>query len=303
MPPSIAAYATPARLLHGADAVERHACAADERAPRLEDQRHAVRHSLDERSDERRRPRAAARRGCGGRRGRRRGRGRLRRPLQALEEGEDALEREHAFVRPAELRPDVDVHALDLEPELARALDLPLGRVGAEAELRLRMRRLDRAVRHGFDARREPHEHASHTHRCRRVRFARSVEHDERAGLGGRAQLLLRLVVSVEDKPLAGQPRGARERKLTERGDVGTDALLGEQSQQRDVGERLRPVSDQRARAPPPGTPAPARGACARSRRGAASRTPPRAAVARTPPSAARRPRSARSRERARARC
>ena len=43
------------------------------------------------------------------------------------------------------------------------------------------------------------------------------------------------------------EPGRLRERELAERRDVGADALLGEQPQQRDVRERLRPVDDERA--------------------------------------------------------
>ena len=202
-------------------------------------------------------------------------------PAQPLEEREDALEREHALVRPRELRADVDVEALDLEPELASALDLPLGGVGREAELRLLVRRLDRAVRHGLDARRQPHEHAAHAGRGRRLRLARPVEHDERARLGRGAQLLVRLVVAVEDEPLAGDAGRLRERELAERRDVGADSLLREQPQQRDVRERLRPVDDERAGRSLAVRRAPGSGSCARSRRAAASRARPPARLAR----------------------
>jgi hypothetical protein len=142
----------------------------------------------------------------------------------------------------------VDVHALDLEPELLRPLDLPLGGLGCEAELRLLMRRPDRAVRHSLDARRQSHEHAPHARDGRCFGLAGRVEDDERAGLRGRAQLLLRLVVAVEHEPLAGNSRRPRERELAEGRDVGADSLLREQPQQGDVRERLRPVDDERAR-------------------------------------------------------
>ena len=52
----------------------------------------------------------------------------------------------------------------------------------------------------------------------------------------------------MEDEPFAGNPRRLRERELAERRDVGADALLREQPQQRDVRERLRAVDDERAR-------------------------------------------------------
>src|SRR5204863_7037020 len=113
------------RLLDRADPVQRHARPADERAPRLEDQRNAFRHEFDERPDELAHQ------------------GRalvavvaeaesateiedLRQPAKPFEEREDALERKHALVHTFELRADVDVHALDLEPELACPRDLAL---------------------------------------------------------------------------------------------------------------------------------------------------------------------------------
>ena len=67
-------------------------------------------------------------------------------------------------------------------------------------------------------------------------------------------------------------PARLRERELAERRDVGADALLGEQPQQRDVRERLRPVDDERARRRRRGRRAPARGSSPRSRRRAACR-------------------------------
>src|SRR5438132_275614 len=61
----------------------------------------------------------------------------------------------------------------------------------------------------------------------------------------GRAELLLRLVVAVEDQPLPGNPRRPREGELAERRDVRAGSLLREQPQERDVRERLRPVDDE----------------------------------------------------------
>jgi hypothetical protein len=109
------------------------------------------------------------------------------------------------------------------------------------------VRRLDRAVRHGLDARRQTNEHAPHARSGRCFGLARRVEDDERAGLRGRPQLLLRLVVAVEHEPLAGDPRRPRERELAERRDIGAGSLPREQPQQRDVRESLRPVDDERA--------------------------------------------------------
>src|SRR4029077_11933230 len=225
-----------ARLLHRTDAVERHAGAADERTPRLEDQRDAVRQPLDERANELRNRRqllvavvsdAEASAEIED----------ARRPGQALEEREHALECKHAFVRPGELRADVDVHALDLEAELARPLDLALGGVRGQAELRFLVRGLDRAMRHRLHARRKAYEHAPDARGRSLLRLARRIEDDERARRRRGAELLLRLVVAVADDPLPRDSGRAREPELAERRDVRTDAFLGEQPQQRDVGE------------------------------------------------------------------
>ena len=61
-------------------------------------------------------------------------------------------------------------------------------------------------------------------------------------------ELLVGLVVAVEEDPVAADAGRLRERELAERRDVGADALLGEDAQDRDVRERLRPVDDERAR-------------------------------------------------------
>ena len=76
-------------------------------------------------------------------------------------------------------------------------------------------------MRHCLDARRQADEDAPHSRGGRRLRLARRVEDDERARLRGRPQLLLRLVVAVEDEPLARDPRRPRKRELAERRDVG----------------------------------------------------------------------------------
>ena len=49
----------------------------------------------------------------------------------------------------------------------------------------------------------------------------------------------------MEEDPIARDSRAAREGQLAERRDVGAHALVGEDSQQLDVRERLRPVDDE----------------------------------------------------------
>ena len=74
-----------------------------------------------------------------------------------------------------------------------------------------------------LDAGRHADEHAPHAGRGGPRRLVERVEHDERARLGRRAQLLVRLVVAVHDEPLALEPGRARERELAERRDVGAE--------------------------------------------------------------------------------
>ena len=76
------------------------------------------------------------------------------------------------------------------------------------------------------------------------LRLVRRVEHDRRADRRRRVEERLVLVVAVDDELVAVEPGRAGERELARRGDVGADALLAQQPQQRDVGERLRPEDD-----------------------------------------------------------
>ena len=106
----------------------------------------------------------------------------------------------------------------------------------------------DRLVRLRLDSRRDADDDAADAGGGRAPGLVERVEDDERAGLGRRAQLLVRLVVPVHEQPLALDPRPLCERELAQRGDVRAEPLLGEQAHQRDVGERLRPVDDERVR-------------------------------------------------------
>ena len=148
-----------------------------------------------------------------------------------------------------ELGADVHVQPFDLEPGRARRGDRDERLVRVEPELRAAVAGADRLVRLGFDAGRDADEHAADAGLGRARRLVERVERDERARLGRGAQLLVRLVVPVHDQPLALDPRPPCERELAERGDVGAEALLGEQPHDGDVRERLRPVDDERIRA------------------------------------------------------
>ena len=60
-------------------------------------------------------------------------------------------------------------------------------------------------------------------------------------------QQLVLLVVAVHHEPFSVDPRAQGERELAGGGDVGAEPFLGEQPQQRDRRERLRPVHDERS--------------------------------------------------------
>ena len=100
-------------------------------------------------------------------------------------------------------------------------------------------------VREGLDARRQPHEDAPHAGIRGAARLVGRVEHDRRSRLGRGAELLVRLVVAVEEEPLAGDAGGAGEGELAEGRDVGPEALVREHLQERDVRECLRPVDQE----------------------------------------------------------
>ena len=91
-------------------------------------------------------------------------------------------------------------------------------------------------------------EDATHAGGGRSCRLVGRVEDDEGAGLGSRAQFLVRLVVPVHEQALARDARPLREGELAECGDVRSEPLLGEQAHQRHVREGLRPIDDERPR-------------------------------------------------------
>ena len=74
----------------------------------------------------------------------------------------------------------------------------------------------------------DPDEHAPHARGRGARRLVERVEHDDGAGLGGRAQLLVALVVAVHDEPLAGEAGGAREAELAQRRHVRTEPFVAE---------------------------------------------------------------------------
>ena len=97
-------------------------------------------------------------------------------------------------------------------------------------------------MRVGIDARRQAHQEAARAGVARPGDLLDRVQDDERARLGGAAQQLILLVVAVDDDLLASDPRGQGEGQLARGRDVGAEALLGQQAENRDRRERLRPV-------------------------------------------------------------
>jgi hypothetical protein len=103
-------------------------------------------------------------------------------------------------------------------------------------------------VRLRLDAWGDAYQNASNARLGSARRFVRRVQHDQRACVGGRAKLLVRLVVAVDDEAPTLDPGPLGEPELTESRDVRAEPLLGEQPHHGDVGERLRPIDDERIR-------------------------------------------------------
>ena len=140
----------------------------------------------------------------------------------------------------------MDVKALDLEPGGDRGVDGLDRIVLVEAELGAAVAGPDRLVCLRLDPRRDTDENAADTRGGSPAGLVRCVEDHERAGRCCRGELLVGLVVPVHEQALPGDARPLREGELAERRDVRAESLLGEQSHQRDVRERLRPVDDER---------------------------------------------------------
>ena len=103
------------------------------------------------------------------------------------------------------------------------------------------MRRLDRLVRVGLDARRDADQAALRAERTCTLELVERVEHDQRAGLHRPLQQLILLVVAVDHEPVAGDARAARELELADGRDVGAEPLLGEELQHAIDGNALVP--------------------------------------------------------------
>ena len=147
-------------------------------------------------------------------------------------------------VEVGELRSDVNVQAQHVEAARERVLDQRARLRRREAELRAVVPGADRLVGVGVDAERDAHEHALHPGGGRQHRLVGCVE-DDRCAFGGRiAEKRLVLVVAVHDDLVAVESGGPGELELAGRGDVRADALLAQEAEKGDVGERLRPERD-----------------------------------------------------------
>ena len=150
--------------------------------------------------------------------------------------------------RPRELRADVDVQTGDVEPCCSRQPDRGDRVVGDEPELRLGVCRPDRACVSASMPGVRRTRTVSTPAACARASSSSASSTTSAARSGGSSELLVGLVVAVEDEPVAGNACAQRELQLTERRDVGAEPFRGEEPQQRDVRERLRPVHDERVR-------------------------------------------------------
>jgi hypothetical protein len=117
-----------------------------------------------------------------------------------------------------------------------------------QAELRAVVSRADRLVRVCLDPRRDADQGARNTGLAGPVDLLQRIEDDERVRRGRHMQLLVGLVVAVRDEPRAGNAGLRCEPELAQRRDVRSEPLLREQAQDLDVGERFRPVTDERIR-------------------------------------------------------
>ena len=94
------------------------------------------------------------------------------------------------------------------------------------------------------DPKGDPHKHTPDAGVGSEPCLVRPVEHDGRSGRRRPAKEGGVLVVPVHDEVVAMQARGRCESQLARRGDVGADTLVVQQTEQRDVRERLRPEVD-----------------------------------------------------------
>jgi hypothetical protein len=237
----------PRRALDRADPIERHACLADQRAARLEDDLRPVgeglldaieqgAHEDLDRSDDVEARVANAEAAA---------------EIQDIgfeRERSDAVDRGKRRLRPSELRPDVHVQARNLERGASRGLRRLEHLLERNAELRALVTGPDRLVRLGLDTGCDAEEHAAHARGGRPFHLLERIENDERgARVGCSAQLVVALVVPVDDQAVSAHTCAARELELAARRDGGADVDRREEAQQGHVRERLRPEHDQGA--------------------------------------------------------
>jgi hypothetical protein len=164
----------------------------------------------------------------------------------AVGELREQRHREQMRAHVGELRADVDVQALDVEPGGKCGADRLDRVVLVQPELGAAMAGADGLVRLRLDAGGHADEDATHARLGGTRGLVERVQHDERPGLGRGTQLLVRLVVPVHEQALTRDPGPLREGQLPECRDVRAEPFLGEQAHQSDVRKRLRPVDDER---------------------------------------------------------
>ena len=165
----------------------------------------------------------------------------------ALAERGEALDGEEALVDARELRADVEVHAGDLEAEAA----------GLARSTRARHRRQGRTSSSSCAVATAWCVSAS-TPGVSRTSTRRTPAAAARAGSSGASSTTVAPASAAASSSSSDllfpwnrsrspvRPRARREGELAECRDVGTEALVREHPQERDIRERLRPVHDER---------------------------------------------------------
>jgi len=162
-----------------------------------------------------------------------------------LAECSESLDGEQALVDTRELRPDVEVHACNIDSEPARLVDHAQRAFRRQPNLdsscAVRIERCVAASTPGVQA----DECALHSCACSSHRLVLRVEHDRDARLRSRAQLFVRLVIAMEEDAISRDPAVCANASSPS---VDTSAPTPSSASTRssaDVRKRLRPVDDQ----------------------------------------------------------
>ena len=215
-------------------------------------------------------------------------------------EGGEPVDRHALGAHSEQLRSDVDVQPLRVQPQIGAACKRRGRLLRCQAELRAAVAGGDGPVRVGVDARRHAYEDAAHAGGRCALGVVRSVEHDEATGLR-RSRRALR-------PPCCSRPTRSRHPRCPPDGRTPARRAsrpllrgppLRTRAARRRWGTPSRCRGRRRPRPPPPGRHVRAPEASARNRRRAASRARRRALTPRRRRTAIRRLRSPPNRERA----